>query len=286
MTEVICTPTIREQLRAPIPKEAIKQHPTKKYLSTVNVAYIIERLNDVFGESGWSADYQIMEASGSMIVVRCDFSAASKSLAGNIKRTAFGGNDNPDRGDAYKGACTDALSKAASQIGIAQDVYKGLHDKEPAGPQATVKNGQVTVQRPKSPTPAAPAKPLVASKPIQKVDSPQTSFPHGHNVAPPPAPEKGLPAQPQATPSPNLAGVQVSDSDMPDNLRPATPEEYKVISQRVRVLKIDPMTKVGTWLKKKYKVEATADLSKSQWDEAVELLETAGKENKLQELLG
>ena len=34
----------------------------------------------------------------------------------------FGGNDNPDRGDAYKGACTDALSKCASYLGIGMDV--------------------------------------------------------------------------------------------------------------------------------------------------------------------
>jgi hypothetical protein len=40
----------------------------------------------------------------------------------------FGGNDNPDRGDAYKGACTDALSKCASYLGIGMDVYKGLYD--------------------------------------------------------------------------------------------------------------------------------------------------------------
>jgi len=41
----------------------------------------------------------------------------------------YGGNDNPDRGDAYKGACTDALSKCASYLGIGMDVYKGLRDE-------------------------------------------------------------------------------------------------------------------------------------------------------------
>ena len=36
---------------------------------------------------------------------------------------------NPDPvADAYKGACTDALSKCASYLGIGMDVYKGLYE--------------------------------------------------------------------------------------------------------------------------------------------------------------
>lgn len=128
---------IREKLRAPLPVEAVKQHPTKSYMSSVNSMYVIERLNDVFGENAWDAEYTVVEATQNtaMVVVqchlRCWFSAerAGTSRA-DIVRQTFGGNDNKDRGDAYKGACTDALTKAASQIGIAQDVYKGAYDKE------------------------------------------------------------------------------------------------------------------------------------------------------------
>lgn len=134
---------LREMLRAKLPEGAVKQHPTKDYLSTVNSMYVIERLNDVFGEDGWFADYAIIEGSAgvAMVVVRCDFSAIHPTLLldGNriaIKRVTFGGNDNKDRGDAYKGACTDALTKAASQIGIASDVYKGMYDKELVGDDA------------------------------------------------------------------------------------------------------------------------------------------------------
>jgi hypothetical protein len=46
-----------------------------------------------------------------------------------IEIEQYGGNDNPDRGDAYKGACTDALSKCASYLGVGMDVYKGLRDE-------------------------------------------------------------------------------------------------------------------------------------------------------------
>jgi hypothetical protein len=83
-------------------------------MSSVNSMYVIERLNDVFGEGGWGADYSIIEndPDRAMVVVRCDLECfLDGSLT--ICRHAFGGNDNKDRGDAYKGACTDALTKAA-----------------------------------------------------------------------------------------------------------------------------------------------------------------------------
>ncbi len=119
---------LREQLRAPLPKEAIKPDPRRNGLSAINGAYITERLNDCFGEDGWTAKYQIIEnhPDNPMIVVRCDFVATRYK----IHRQAFGGNANQDRGDAYKGACTDALGKVASHLGIASDVYKGMHDAE------------------------------------------------------------------------------------------------------------------------------------------------------------
>jgi hypothetical protein len=41
-----------------------------------------------------------------------------------IKLEAYGGNDNPDRGDAYKGAMTDAITKIGSFLGIGADVWK------------------------------------------------------------------------------------------------------------------------------------------------------------------
>jgi hypothetical protein len=114
-----------EQLKQPLPPEAITANPTKPGLSSVKVIYIVERLNEVFGLNGWEDDYEIVET-GPMVVVR----GCLRIPRFGITRQQYGGNNNPDRGDAYKGACTDALSKCASQLGIAIDVYKGLH---PAG---------------------------------------------------------------------------------------------------------------------------------------------------------
>jgi len=62
----------------------------------------------------------------------------------------FGGNDNPDRGDAYKGACTDALSKCASYLGIGMEVYKGLTDNRPRDGARSHQDGRPTVFSPAS----------------------------------------------------------------------------------------------------------------------------------------
>lgn len=130
MTEI---ETIRKKLRRPMPKAAIKQHADNNR-SSVNPNYVIERLNDVFGEDGWEAPCEVIE-NGAHIVVKCSFVARVPGTYSVIRRYTFGGNTNQDRGDAYKGACTDAITKAASQIGIAGAVYKGQYDVESA-PQA------------------------------------------------------------------------------------------------------------------------------------------------------
>jgi Rad52/22 family double-strand break repair protein len=136
--------SMRDKLRAPLPDKAVKPHPSKSWMSSINGAYIVERLNDVFGEDGWSALYEVIENNPQqkMIVVRVHLYAndGQKKIrflrngepdpeTYTFYRQTFGGNDNPDRGDAYKGACTDALGKAASQLGIASEVYKGMLDE-------------------------------------------------------------------------------------------------------------------------------------------------------------
>jgi hypothetical protein len=60
-----------------------------------------------------------------MVVVKAIFTVPSYG----IEYECYGGNDNADRGDAYKGATTDALTKIGSWLGIGADVFKGLHDK-------------------------------------------------------------------------------------------------------------------------------------------------------------
>src|ERR1700732_868714 len=117
---------LKVKLKEPLPREAVSPNPQKPGLSGIKVIYVVERLNDVFGLNGWHIDNEIVET-GRMVVVRATLAIPKYGIA--IEQ--FGGNDNPDRGDAYKGACTDALSKCASYLGIGMEVYKGLADNRP-----------------------------------------------------------------------------------------------------------------------------------------------------------
>ncbi len=120
-------------LKSPLPKEAISPHPTKTFLSTIKAIYVIERLNDVFGLGGWLIHNEIIEPGAQHIVVKSKFEAPEYGI---VVPDIFGGNDNKDRGDAFKGACTDALTKIGSYLYVGMDVFKGLGDKDEkkAGP--------------------------------------------------------------------------------------------------------------------------------------------------------
>ena len=50
----------REKLSSALPREAIKKHPTKTFLSTIKQIFITERLNDVFGVGGWDFEHTIL----------------------------------------------------------------------------------------------------------------------------------------------------------------------------------------------------------------------------------
>ena len=121
---------LKVKLKEPLPREAVSPNPQKPGLSVIKVIYVVERLNEVFGLNGWHVDNEVVET-GRMVVVRATLAIPRYAIA--IEQ--FGGNDNPDRGDAYKGACTDALSKCASYLGIGMDVYKGLYENPGAGRQ-------------------------------------------------------------------------------------------------------------------------------------------------------
>lgn len=55
-----------------------------------------------------------------MVTVKASFTVPEYG----IELEQFGGNDNADKGDALKGAATDALTKIGSYLGIGQDVWK------------------------------------------------------------------------------------------------------------------------------------------------------------------
>ena len=118
----------KKALSAPLPPEAISQHPTKTYLSSIKGIYVTERFNEVFGTGKWTVkvekvgEYPASSAKmGPMVVIKVTFEVPSEG----IYYESYGGNDNVDVGDAYKGATTDALTKIGSYLGVGIDVYKG-----------------------------------------------------------------------------------------------------------------------------------------------------------------
>lgn len=109
------------QLVRPLPAEAVTPHPTKTYLSSIKSIYVTERLNEVFGVGSWRVEVDKVDQVNKMVVVKVRLTIP----AYGIDYECYGGNDNSDLGDAYKGATTDALTKIASWLGIGQEVFKG-----------------------------------------------------------------------------------------------------------------------------------------------------------------
>lgn len=143
------TPEQKAALDRRLPDEAVSQHPTKKFLSSIKSIYVTERLNEVFGVGSWRVETEIVERSERMVVVKLRFSIPEYG----IYYECFGGNDNADLGDACKGATTDALTKVCSWLGIGAEVFKGRQTGAGAPPQSSVQR----LPAAPDPTPAAAA---------------------------------------------------------------------------------------------------------------------------------
>ena len=129
---------LRNKLREPFPPEAISQHPTKTFLSTIKAIYVVERLNDIFGIGGWDLTHEIVFDEPDYVTVRGkleikEFNYVSPAQYGGHKKTGT----NTEPADGYKSAVTDCLSKCASYLEIGIDVFKGLVDVPKTGTSKT-----------------------------------------------------------------------------------------------------------------------------------------------------
>ena len=124
------TKEIREKLREPFPPEAISQHPTKKFLSTIKAIYITERLNDIFGICGWNLEHEIISDTEDYVSVKGRIVVPATEPYKLITPYQYGGHKktgkNTEPADGYKSAMTDCQSKCASYLEIGIDVFKGL----------------------------------------------------------------------------------------------------------------------------------------------------------------
>ena len=137
-------------LTQPIDPQALSQAP--RGLTSIKSIYVTERLNEAFGFGRWQIIEQVITVTEPRIENRTDRAGKEYEVILMpmvvvrvsmllldypwFQAWSYGGNDNPDLGDAYKGAVTDAISKmCAMYLGIAQDVFKGLPPER--GPQKT-----------------------------------------------------------------------------------------------------------------------------------------------------
>ena len=112
---------LREALSKELPKEALQPVPGKPYLTSIRGIYVTERFNEVFGVGGWRVKVEFVEKKEDVVVVKVIFEVPERG----IYYECYGGNNNKDLGDAYKGATTDALTKIGSYLGVGIEVFKG-----------------------------------------------------------------------------------------------------------------------------------------------------------------
>jgi hypothetical protein len=112
---------IKAILLKPLPTAALTAAP--RGLTSIKAIFVAERLNDAFGQGRWYLTSTLVERLGKDVVTHSVLHLTDYPW---FYAEAFGGNGNVDLGDAYKGACTDGLTKiCAQQLGIGIDVYKG-----------------------------------------------------------------------------------------------------------------------------------------------------------------
>lgn len=129
-------------LSQPLPQEALSPIPGTEF-TAIKDAYVKERLNTVLGPHGWDVSAPkiislepVKDVEGHVMTGLTGKPLWSATVALTVtikafkkKYHGFGGNQNEDKGDALKGAATDAFGKAISDL-VGIEVYKGLVDPQ------------------------------------------------------------------------------------------------------------------------------------------------------------
>jgi len=105
-------------------KEAYSKDNSRGFeLTALKAQYIKERLNEVFGIFDWEFE-ENFKTESNFILCHGRLTVTFKEQIRHVYATG-GSQLKKSLADAYKGAATDSLSKAASFIGIDNDVFKG-----------------------------------------------------------------------------------------------------------------------------------------------------------------
>jgi len=131
---------IFEELAKEFPPEALSVDDSRGFpLTSIKAQYVVERLNDVLTPLGWSIDggYEHdvpgnsdkgTAASGGVMFfgyLTIDLNPLGHQVVHKLKAMGYAPNKK-NKGDMVKSAMTDALTKAASRLGVGNSVFKGL----------------------------------------------------------------------------------------------------------------------------------------------------------------
>lgn len=113
-----------KELLKPFPNEAYSVDSSRGFnLTSIKAQYVVERLNEVMGVDGWElvGNFE-KEGNGVLFIGKL---VLNDGFAGHSQLAVGYSDQKKNIGDAYKGAMTDALSKAASKFGLGNEVFKG-----------------------------------------------------------------------------------------------------------------------------------------------------------------
>lgn len=115
---------IYKALSAEFPEEALSTDNSRGFdLTSVKAQYVIERLNEVLGLSGWRFNGSY-EKPGKGVIFHGTLEIWIHDRWISHAATGYS-DDKKNLGDTYKSARTDCLSKVASYFGVANSVFKG-----------------------------------------------------------------------------------------------------------------------------------------------------------------
>ena len=130
--------SLEEKLKADFPEEAYSADNSRGFeLTSIKAAYVIERLNEVFGLCGTGWKYEVSkfdnaldDTTGSVAEVGVKVKLWYKMENGEWSEpiTHVGGKRvvKGNYTDARKSAITDGLTKIASMLGVGHKAFKGL----------------------------------------------------------------------------------------------------------------------------------------------------------------
>lgn len=194
-----------EVVTRPLPREQVKQRPGKGGMTFnyISADLVIELLNEAFDRS-WSTKILSSEVHDNTVVIGLELSVPDENGHPVVKQQ-FGSCDvgrGMGFGEAFKGAASDALKKAATLLGLGLELY---HDEEVAAPAPRLPQAKPPQGRLAAPQKAAPAPP----SPPRAPSAPKGGNPFANgngngngSTASVPAPKPAAPPAPRNVPAP------------------------------------------------------------------------------------